>query len=123
MFPDEYHLETLDEFLVSCGKLSNSVDIRVVLGALTERLTRFASNSEENRELTHQARVFETFQHRLPIIIETFSGTTSCVEFLRLFLSLLKLVLVVKSQTGNYKTLFKAWKGTSPLPLPHAAAR
>jgi len=37
VFPDEYHLNTLDDFLKSCRELSPNVNIRSILISLIDR--------------------------------------------------------------------------------------
>lgn len=104
VFPDEFHLETLEEFLTTCVSLQNGVDIRLVLGALTDRLSRFASHAEENRALVRRAHAFEMFRTYLPPVIETFAPFIATVEFLRTYSSLMKLVLSVSLAKAQNKT-------------------
>eukprot|EP00284_Hemiselmis_tepida_P012106 CAMPEP_0174915116 /NCGR_PEP_ID=MMETSP1355-20121228/211_1 /TAXON_ID=464990 /ORGANISM="Hemiselmis tepida, Strain CCMP443" /LENGTH=784 /DNA_ID=CAMNT_0016159931 /DNA_START=89 /DNA_END=2443 /DNA_ORIENTATION=- len=44
VFPDEYHLRTLDEILDACSQLQSGVDVKAVLIALMNRLALFAKN-------------------------------------------------------------------------------
>ncbi|KAB1199959.1 Vacuolar protein sorting-associated protein 35A [Morella rubra] len=47
VFPDEYHLQTLDVLLGACPQLQPSVDIKTVLSLLMERLSNYAASSTE----------------------------------------------------------------------------
>lgn len=47
VFPDEFHLRTLDEILEACGQLQTGVDVKAVLIALMNRLASFAKNTPE----------------------------------------------------------------------------
>ncbi|GAB2226264.1 hypothetical protein Droror1_Dr00022065 [Drosera rotundifolia] len=45
VFPDEYHLQTLEVLLGACPQLQPSVDIKTVLSRLMERLSNYAASS------------------------------------------------------------------------------
>ncbi|GAB4847560.1 Vacuolar protein sorting-associated protein 35A [Ancistrocladus abbreviatus] len=47
VFPDEYHLQTLDVLLGACPQLQPSVDIKTVLSRLMERLSNYAASNTE----------------------------------------------------------------------------
>ncbi|KAF7130372.1 hypothetical protein RHSIM_Rhsim10G0209100 [Rhododendron simsii] len=47
VFPDEYHLQTLEILLAACPQLQPSVDIKTVLSRLMERLSNYAASSTE----------------------------------------------------------------------------
>ncbi|VFQ82213.1 unnamed protein product [Cuscuta campestris] len=47
VFPDEYHLQTLETLLGACPQLQPSVDIKTVLSGLMERLSNYAASSAE----------------------------------------------------------------------------
>ncbi|CAL5366155.1 unnamed protein product [Camellia sinensis] len=47
VFPDEYHLQTLETLLAACPQLQPSVDIKTVLSRLMERLSNYAASSPE----------------------------------------------------------------------------
>uniref|UniRef100_A0A7S4UC97 Vacuolar protein sorting-associated protein 35 n=1 Tax=Guillardia theta TaxID=55529 RepID=A0A7S4UC97_GUITH len=42
VFPDEFHLRTLEEFLATCPQLQSGVDVKAILVALMNRLAAFA---------------------------------------------------------------------------------
>ncbi|KAK6115189.1 hypothetical protein DH2020_007458 [Rehmannia glutinosa] len=47
VFPDEYHLQTLEILLGACPQLQPTVDLKTVLSQLMERLSNYASSSPE----------------------------------------------------------------------------
>ncbi|CAH9085019.1 unnamed protein product [Cuscuta europaea] len=47
VFPDEYHLQTLETLLGACPQLQPSVDIKTVLSGLMERLSNYAASTAE----------------------------------------------------------------------------
>ncbi|KAF5955892.1 hypothetical protein HYC85_008748 [Camellia sinensis] len=47
VFPDEYHLQTLEALLSACPQLQPAVDIKTVLSRLMERLSNYAASSPE----------------------------------------------------------------------------
>jgi len=48
VFPDEFHIATLDKFLDACGKLVPRVDLKNILASLIERLACFAQTSQSS---------------------------------------------------------------------------
>lgn len=47
VFPDEFHLQTLEVFLSKCAQLQEGVDIKAIVIMLMKRLANFASESPE----------------------------------------------------------------------------
>ncbi|KAF2324709.1 hypothetical protein GH714_016428 [Hevea brasiliensis] len=47
VFPDEYHLLTLDALLGACPQLQLTVDVKTVLSQLMERLSNYAASIED----------------------------------------------------------------------------
>ena len=43
VFPDEYHLKTLDVFLGACAKLQTAVNVKNIITSLIYRLAQYAS--------------------------------------------------------------------------------
>jgi len=66
VFTDEYHLATLDVFLKTCSKLHSSVNVRVIIESLMNRLAAFAA---ENPSVFGQEDVFPKFQECCKAII------------------------------------------------------
>lgn len=59
VFPDEYHLHTLDQFLAAVSRLNPHVNVKVIVIALMDRLSTYAareteSRSEEEKEQAEQ---------------------------------------------------------------------
>ena len=50
VFPDEYHLETLDGFLKACVALNPKVGVRAIVVGLIERLVQYAAREGESME-------------------------------------------------------------------------
>jgi vacuolar protein sorting-associated protein 35 len=59
VFPDEYHLHTLDQFLAAVSRLNPHVNVKVIVIALMDRLSTYAARetetkSDEEREQAEQ---------------------------------------------------------------------
>jgi len=87
-FPDEYHLQTLSEFLTMCMKLIPGVSIRQVIGGLAERFAKFATLSEENRKLVEDSGTFLALERHLPNILSSQGNSLSLLDILSTLLSL-----------------------------------
>ena len=48
VFPDDFHLATLDSFLTTCTQLRDKVNVRTILEAMMRRLAAGARGDEEN---------------------------------------------------------------------------
>ena len=62
VFPDEYHLHTLDQFLAAVSRLNPHVNIKNIVIALMDRLSSYAAreseaNPQENREQMEQEAI------------------------------------------------------------------
>jgi len=51
-FPDEYHLQSLEQLLETTAQLNANVDIKSIFINLMEKLSRFASNKNSQEEQT-----------------------------------------------------------------------
>jgi vacuolar protein sorting-associated protein 35 len=49
VFPDEFHLHTLDQFLSACARLHPSVNIKAIVIGMMDRLSAFAKRETEDR--------------------------------------------------------------------------
>lgn len=45
VFPDEFHIATLEQFLLSCKDLKEKVPVRTILESMMDRLSNYAANS------------------------------------------------------------------------------
>mmetsp|Transcript_15148 Transcript_15148/g.62085 ORF Transcript_15148/g.62085 Transcript_15148/m.62085 type:complete len:720 (-) Transcript_15148:1212-3371(-) len=93
VFPDEHHIGTLEELLKALSKFEKGVDLRLVIAALTDRLSRFAANSPENCEAVRNARTFDVFAACLPDVVKKFAPFIQRTELLKAYASLLRVVL------------------------------
>lgn len=46
MFPDEFHIQTLNPFLKSCAELETGVNVKNIVISLMERLAAFSQRSD-----------------------------------------------------------------------------
>jgi len=60
VFPDEFHIATLDTFLDSCSKLVQRVDLKNILASLIDRLSSFAQTSQSS---INAQSLFDSFEN------------------------------------------------------------
>ncbi|XP_057492506.1 vacuolar protein sorting-associated protein 35A-like [Actinidia eriantha] len=70
VFPDEYHLQTLEILLSACPQLQPSVDIKTVLSQLMERLSNYAASSTEVLPEFFQVEAFAKLNNAIGKVIE-----------------------------------------------------
>ncbi|KVI02906.1 Armadillo-type fold [Cynara cardunculus var. scolymus] len=70
VFPDEYHLQTLETLLGACPQLQPSVDIKTVLSGLMERLSNYAASSTEVLPEFVQVEAFAKLNNAIGQVIE-----------------------------------------------------
>ncbi|KAJ6844655.1 vacuolar protein sorting-associated protein 35B-like [Iris pallida] len=70
VFPDEYHLQTLETLLGACPQLQPTVDIKTVLSQLMERLSNYASSSAEVLPEFLQVEAFANLSNAIGKVIE-----------------------------------------------------
>ncbi|XP_057531759.1 vacuolar protein sorting-associated protein 35B isoform X2 [Amaranthus tricolor] len=70
VFPDEYHLQTLDILLAACPQLQPTVDIKTVLSQLMERLSNYAASSTEVLPEFLQVEAFAKLNNAIGKVIE-----------------------------------------------------
>ncbi|XP_012073762.1 vacuolar protein sorting-associated protein 35B isoform X2 [Jatropha curcas] len=101
VFPDEYHLQTLDTLLGACPQLQPTVDVKTVLSQLMERLSNYAASSEDVLPEFLQVEAFTKLSSAIGKVIEAqvdmpiFGATT-------LYLSLLTFTLRVHPDRLDY---------------------
>ncbi|KAM7252949.1 hypothetical protein ACFE04_025567 [Oxalis oulophora] len=71
VFPDEYHLQTLEILLSAFPQLQPAVDIKTVLSQLMERLSNYAASSAEVLPEFLQVEAFSKFNNAIGKVIET----------------------------------------------------
>eukprot|EP00002_Diphylleia_rotans_P036214 TRINITY_DN7958_c0_g1_i2.p1 TRINITY_DN7958_c0_g1~~TRINITY_DN7958_c0_g1_i2.p1 ORF type:complete len:763 (-),score=135.17 TRINITY_DN7958_c0_g1_i2:467-2755(-) len=69
VFPDEFHLTTLDVFLSTCLQLHDDVNLRDVAISLINRLVGFARRSPS--EIPKNLEIFDTFLRNVQEIVQT----------------------------------------------------
>ncbi|XAR58002.1 hypothetical protein NMG60_11026328, partial [Bertholletia excelsa] len=70
VFPDDYHLQTLETLLGACPQLQPSVDIKTVLSRLMERLSNYAASSTEVLPEFLQVEAFAKLNTAIGKVIE-----------------------------------------------------
>ncbi|CAN4116732.1 unnamed protein product [Withania somnifera] len=70
VFPDEYHLQTLETLLGACPQLQRSVDIKMVLARLMERLSNYAALSTDVLPEFFQVEAFAKLNSAIGKVIE-----------------------------------------------------
>ncbi|KAL2907186.1 Vacuolar protein sorting-associated protein 35A [Bienertia sinuspersici] len=101
VFPDEYHLQTLDTLLGACPQLQPSVDIKSVLSSLMERLSNYAASSPEVLPDFLQVDAFSKLNNAIGKIIEA-QADMPVVAVVTLYSSLLTFTLHVHPDRLDY---------------------
>ncbi|KAK9284232.1 hypothetical protein L1049_023401 [Liquidambar formosana] len=70
VFPDEYHLQTLETLLGAYPQLQPSVDVKTVLSQLMERLSNYAASSAEALPEFLQVEAFAKLNNAIGKVIE-----------------------------------------------------
>ncbi|PHT49951.1 Vacuolar protein sorting-associated protein 35A [Capsicum baccatum] len=70
VFPDEYHLQTLETLLGACPQLQPSLDIKMVLARLMERLSNYAALSTDVLPEFFQVEAFAKLNSSIGKVIE-----------------------------------------------------
>ncbi|VBB32576.1 unnamed protein product [Acanthocheilonema viteae] len=115
VFPDEYHLATLHEFLHACSELDQGVQIKNVFVALIDRLAIYASS--EGVEIPNDMPLFEIFSKQTQSVIMSREGMppedvvslqTTLVNFaLKCYSERTDYADIVFATTANVFTKFK----------------
>jgi len=72
VFPDEFHLQTLDPFLKSCIKLQSDVNVKSILISLINRLAAYHQRYEKlrgERAVPIKIHLFDVFSHQITNIV------------------------------------------------------
>lgn len=101
VFPDEYHLQTLDILLGACPQLQPSVDIKTVLSQLMERLSNYAASSIEVLPEFLQVEAFSKLSNAIGKVIEAHVDMP-IIGVVTLYSSLLKFTLHVHPDRLDY---------------------
>ena len=68
VFPDEFHLQTLDSFLQACANLHPNVNVKNTIIAMVERLTLFVQRDHSNG-IPDDIKLFDIFNEQVSNII------------------------------------------------------
>ncbi|CAL9223372.1 unnamed protein product [Arabidopsis halleri] len=101
VFPDEYHLQTLDVLLGACPQLQPSVDIMTVLSRLMERLSNYAALNAEVLPYFLQVEAFSKLNNAIGKVIEA-QEDMPILSAVTLYSSLLKFTLHVHPDRLDY---------------------
>jgi vacuolar protein sorting-associated protein 35 len=69
VFPDDFHLKTLDTILSTCGQLSSGVNLKTILVSLIDRLANYSTRGEQ---IPSDIQVFTIFTKNIKVVVEVF---------------------------------------------------
>ncbi|XP_062164060.1 vacuolar protein sorting-associated protein 35B-like isoform X2 [Alnus glutinosa] len=101
VFPDEYHLQTLETLLSACPQLQPSVDIKTVLSQLMDRLSNYAASSTDVLPEFLQVEAFGKLSSAIGRVIEA-QVDMPIVGAISLYVSLLTFTLRVHPDRLDY---------------------
>ncbi|TMW88113.1 vacuolar protein sorting-associated protein 35B-like isoform X1 [Solanum pennellii] len=101
VFPDEYHLQTLETLLGACPQLQPAVDVKTVLSRLMERLSNYADSSPEVLPDFLQVEAFAKLSSAIGKVIEA-QVDMPVVGAISLYVSLLTFTLRVHPDRLDY---------------------
>src|SRR3989338_7336322 len=99
VFPDEFHLQTLEPLLATCTKLLPAVNVRAVIGGVIDRLERFAVDG--GGRVPPDVDIFQVFFHHISGVVETNQKLTP-IDALSLLSSLQSLSLLIYPGRRDY---------------------
>lgn len=101
VFPDEYHIATLDKFLETCTQLKEKVNVRSILESMMERLSSNVTRTGVN--IPSDVNAFKLFNDCITTLIENRSNM-SLTETLRLQTGLIAFALKCYPSRVDYVT-------------------
>ncbi|GMN35830.1 hypothetical protein TIFTF001_005562 [Ficus carica] len=101
VFPDDYHLQTLETLLGACPQLQPTVDSKTVLSQLMERLSNYAAANVEVLPEFLQVEAFTKLSSAIGKVIEA-QADMPIVGAISLFVSLLTFTLRVHPDRLDY---------------------
>ena len=69
VFPDEFHLQTLNLFLKSCADLQETVNVKGIIIALIDRLAAYAHRSDSGG-IPPEIKLFDIFSQEVTLVIQ-----------------------------------------------------
>ncbi|KAG8195012.1 hypothetical protein JTE90_008184 [Oedothorax gibbosus] len=91
VFPDEFHLRTLNNFLMACAELHQNVNVKNIIIALIDRLAVFATR-DDAEGIPQEIKLFDIFSDQIAQIIQSRQGMPS-EDTVALQVSLINLAL------------------------------
>ncbi|KAL6207567.1 hypothetical protein ACLB2K_018524 [Fragaria x ananassa] len=101
VFPDEYHLQTLETLLGACPQLQPTVDVKTVLSQLMDRLSNYAASSTDVLPEFLQVEAFAKLSSAIGRVIEA-QADMPIVGAISLYVSLLTFTLRVHPDRLDY---------------------
>ncbi|PKA65460.1 Vacuolar protein sorting-associated protein 35B [Apostasia shenzhenica] len=101
VFPDEYHLQTLETLLGACPQLQPNVDIKMVLSQLMDRLSNYAASSTEVLPEFLQVGAFAKLSNAIGKVIDS-QPEMPVFGSITLYVSLLTFTLRVHPDRLDY---------------------
>jgi vacuolar protein sorting-associated protein 35 len=69
VFPDEFHLQTLNAFLQSCADLLENVNVKNIIIALVDRLATFAHRGD-TEGIPSDIKLFDIFSQEVSVVVQ-----------------------------------------------------
>ena len=82
VFPDEFHLATLDTLLGVCTQLQPTVDVRVIVSSLIDRLAEYAARQGAARvagTLVSSLRSCRRCAHAVAALVSSLRSRPRCL--------------------------------------------
>lgn len=98
VFPDDYHLKTLETILASCGQLQPGVNIKTILVSLIDRLANYSTRGES---IPSEIEVFSIFSKQIRNVVDQ-QETMPLEDILALESSLLALSMTCYPSNMQY---------------------
>ena len=83
MFPDEFHLQTLNAFLQACANLNVSVNVKNIIISLIDRLALFA-NKDDGDGIPQDIELFDIFSQQVSTVVQV-NALSNCRKRKRTF--------------------------------------
>ena len=79
VFPDEFHLQTLNQFLQACADLQETVNVKNIIIALIDRLANFAHRSDTGG-IPDSIKLFDIFSQEVSMVVQVRVCVCVCVR-------------------------------------------
>lgn len=109
IFPDEFHLATLEQILAACGQLQAGVDVKTIIVSLIDRLAVFATKAPDT--IPRNVDIFNTFFVHVGKVVEQ-RPSMEVQDVLGLQVSLLNLSLKCYPSKLDYVDQVLGYCGT-----------